>query len=132
MTYENFISYIQNPENLTETQVAELKELIEKFPYFGIAHWLYLKALKNTNSIYFGAELSKTALFVPNRRNLYFYIHPDELETKSQRERVLKDGSYFDMIEKIENNGDESRNSLKNLAEKLKFARQNYSSGNKK
>lgn len=132
MTYENFISYIEQPQNITETQVSELKELIEKFPYFGIAHWLYLRALKNTNSIYFGAELNKTAVFVPNRRNLYFFIHPDELETKNQRERILKDGSYFDMIEKIETNGDESRNSLKSLAEKLKAARQNHTSGIKK
>ena len=94
-----------------------------------MAHWLYLKALKSSNSIYLGEELKKTAVFSPNRRNLYYFIHPEELETKNKRERMTKDGSYFDMIEKIEtNNEDENQQSLKSLAEKFKAARQSYTS----
>ncbi|VBB45330.1 hypothetical protein TRIP_D300186 [uncultured Paludibacter sp.] len=128
MTYENFISYIEHPENLAEEQIPELKELIEKFPYFGAAHWLYLKALKNTNSIYYGAELNKTAVFSQERRQLYFFIHPEELETKNNRERVSKDGSYFDMIESFESSDENKRQSLKSLAERLKAARENLKS----
>lgn len=123
MTYENFISYIQHPEQLTDAQIPDLKELIEKFPYFGMARVLYLRALKNTHSIFYNSELSKTAVYVPNRRNMYFYIHPDELETKNLRERITKDGSYFDMMEKLEENGEVNKQSLKNLVEKLKVAR---------
>lgn len=130
MTYENFISFVEHPEQLTDAHIAELKELIDKFPYFGIARWLYLKSLKESNSIYFGEELKKTAIFSPNRRNLYYFIHSEELETKSKRERMSIDGSYFDMIEKIKtNNDDENQQSLRSLAEKFKAARQNYTSG---
>lgn len=124
MTYETFLSYIARPEKLTAEQIPELKELMEKYPYFGIGHWLYLRALKNTNSVYFGAELGKTALFAPHRRNLYFFIHPEELETKNLRERQAKDGSYFDMIEKFTEGEEDNRQSLQTLAERLKNARE--------
>lgn len=131
MTYENFISYVEHSDQLADANVSELKELIEKFPYFGVARWLYLKSLKASNSIYFGEELKKTAIFSPNRRNLYYFIHPEELGTKNKRERMTIDGSYFDMIEKIETNNSEEENqqSLKSLAEKFKAARQSYTSG---
>lgn len=132
MTYEDFISYLLHPEELTEAQIPELKELIDKFPYFGMGHLLYLKTLKNSNSIFFNSELNKTAVYVPNRRNLYFFIHPDELETKNHRERLYTDGSYFDMIEKIEKDENENPNSLKSIAEKLKASRQSYTLGNRK
>ena len=70
MTYENFIHYVHQPDTLTETQIPELKELVERFPYFGVGRWLYLKSLHAANSIYFTSELSKTALYAQNRRNL--------------------------------------------------------------
>lgn len=129
MTYETFLSYIEQPEKLSAAQIPEIKELMEKYPYFGTARWLYLRALKNTNSLYFGAELGKTAVFAPNRRNLYFFIHPEELETKSQRERPMKDGSYFDMMDKLNEGEDENRQSLKSLAERLKTAREKLQTG---
>ncbi|MFV0470836.1 MAG: hypothetical protein ACK5L7_02205 [Paludibacteraceae bacterium] len=129
MTYEEFISYIKNSENLSEKDVSILKDITEKFPYFSLGHWLYLKTLKNTNSIYFGAELGKTAVFAPDRRSLYFFMNPEMQETKNDRERMSKDGNYFEMIEKFEKSNENSRQSLKDLAKKLKEARESFNLG---
>ena len=131
VTYEDLLSYTEHPEKLTEKQIPELKELTEKYPYFGIGHWLYLKALKNTNNIFFNAELNKTALFCQNKRNHYFFIHPDEIQTKNSKERAFKDGSYFDMIENFEKEGENNRQSLRLLAERLKAARKSYQAASK-
>lgn len=126
MTYENYISYIEHPESIQEEQVAELKELVEKYPYFGVAHWLYLKALKNSNNIFFASELSKTSLFCQDKKNLYFYIHPEEVKTIHSRGKSGRDGSYFDMIENFDNKDEQGRQSLKSLAARLKAARESY------
>ncbi|MGC3979440.1 MAG: hypothetical protein QM751_15190 [Paludibacteraceae bacterium] len=124
MTYDEFITYVEYPETLTEKEMPKLKELTDKYPYFGIGHWLHLKSLKNSNNIFFNEELTKTALYSQDKRNLYFFIFPDELETKSSRQRTDKDGSYFDMITNFEKNDGNNRQSLKTLAEKLKEARE--------
>ena len=127
MTYENFIHYVHQPDTLTETQIPELKELVERFPYFGLGRWLYLKSLHAANSIYFASELSKTALYTQNRRNLYFFIHPDELTTPGNKRRDRNGnatGSYFDMLDVLDNKGENNHQSLKSLAERLKAARE--------
>ena len=126
MTYDNFIQLIKHPESLSESNHSSLKELIAKYPYFGAARWLYLKWLKDSNSIYFEEELEKTALYTSNRRNLYFFIHPDEqLDYHlAARTRNNGTGSYFDMMKVLENKERDSRGALQSLAERLKSARE--------
>lgn len=131
MTYENFIQYIKNPQSVEQDSVDKIKDFRKKYPYFHLSNWLYLKILKEQNSIFYNKELSKTSLHTSNRRNLYFYVFPEKMETKP-RERVNHQtafsGSYFDMIEQVENGNKSSenqKNSLKSLAQKLKEARQN-------
>ena len=125
MTYDDFIKYIRHPENLKDEQPEELKNLAEKYPYFKLSRWLYLKSLHLSGSIYFGQELKKTSLHTANRRNLYYYIHPEELSTIEPT--VLRNdgsGGYFDMLNKLDTKGENNRLSLQSLAEKLKAARE--------
>ena len=125
MTYENFIEKIQQPDKLNGEQVPVLKELVDQYPYFSIGRWLYLKALYNSNSIYYGNELKRTAVQASSRRNLYFFIHPEELKTDGKKERSgNSSGSYFDMLGVIENKGENNHNTLRLLAERLKAARE--------
>lgn len=128
MTYDNFIQLVKQPEKIAESNQEQLKELIAEYPYFGIAKWLYLKALHKSNSVYFNQELKKTALYSYNRRDLYFFIHPEEITVKeaSIRERNALSGSYFDManiLEGKETDGSK-RSSLQSLAERLRAARE--------
>ncbi|PIF02700.1 MAG: hypothetical protein CR965_00240 [Paludibacter sp.] len=128
MTYEKFIKHINSPSTpFNKESEKELKELIQKYPYFHIANWTYLKLLKQSNSTYYEKQLSKTILHTSDRHKLYFYVHPEELIIEVRERLGNSNGSYFDMIEKIEQNGDKTEtkeNSLKNLALRLKAARE--------
>lgn len=126
MTYEKFIQLVRNPDSIEESHQGDLRELIEKYPYFGISRWLYLKSLHVSNSIYYNSELKKTALFAANRRNLFFFIHPEEKVKASsslKEERASMTGSYFDMIDILESKDERTRGSLQAIAERLKTAR---------
>lgn len=128
MTREELHKYVEKPQELTEENLPQLQELVVKFPYFNVAHWLLLKTLKNSNSIYFGSELNKTSLYSPDRKELYFFIYPEEREVQRKKNRKVSDGSYFDMIEKYENSDNDNPNSLQSLVEKFRAARENLSS----
>ena len=130
MTYDNLIDKLRQSEKLTGEDAPALRKLVDLYPYFGVGRWLYLKALYNSNSLFFGAELKRTALHAPNRRNLYFFIPPEELKTVGQKERTGNaTGSYFDMLEAVENKNKNNPNSLRALAERLKAAREMLHTG---
>ncbi len=128
MTREEFISLLRQPETVTEKHIPELKNLVDSFPYFVQARMLYVKALKKTNNIHYGAESKRMALYAPDRRRLYFYLNPDIGEkTQGQsplRKAKVSSGEYFDMMDAIDKKGGDSRQSLKELAERLKAARE--------
>ena len=128
MTREEFISLIRYPEKLTEKHIFDLKNLTDEYPYFVLARVLYAKSLKESNNIHYGANAKRTTLHAPNRRRLYFYLHPEQKETGEvkQTERPQKTfaGEYFDMMEIIEKKGGNQKQSLKKLAERLKAARE--------
>lgn len=125
MTYDNFIQLVKDPESISGDNQSVLKELIDKYPYFGVARWLYLRSLYVSDSIYFDQELKKTALYASDRRKLYFFIYPEEsVATDSLiRNRSTTSGSYFDMLNLLDN-GENAKGSLQTLAEKLKASRE--------
>jgi hypothetical protein len=124
MEYDDFKEYILNPDLLNNSSEKDWLELTEKYPYFRLAKWIYLKYLYETNSIYFGRELKMTALQANNRRNLYFFIFPEKTNNNEHAFfREENSGSYFDLLNKLEKKDDDKPNSLKTLAEKLKNAR---------
>lgn len=126
MTHEEFISLVKQPETVNAKHLSDLQEMIERYPYFAHAQLFYAKALQESNSVHFGANLKKTSLYCASRRWLYYYLHPEKkLSTQSyRRERNGKSsGEYFDMINGVESEGGDTKQSLKNLAERLKSAR---------
>jgi len=126
MTHEEFISIVKQPQSVLATQVDDLKELVDRYPYFTAARLFYTKALQRSNSIHFTANISKTALYSSNRRKFYYFIYPEKkITTESAKfERQSKtSGNYFDMIDALESEGGDTKQSLRNLAEKLKEAR---------
>jgi hypothetical protein len=53
----------------------ELKNLIEQYPYFEVAHLLLLKNLNDLQSIRFKEELKSSTLHIANRRQLYLLLN---------------------------------------------------------
>ena len=133
MTHEEFISIVRRPELVTDNYVSEFKELINLYPYFAPARLFHVKALKQSNNIQFAASLKSASLYSSNRRWLYYYLHPDKLVSAEpyRPNRLTKSksaGDYFDMINNVEAEGGDTKQSLKNLAERLKMARSIVSS----
>jgi hypothetical protein len=127
MTSDSFFDLLKNPENVTDVQFSDLKELVEKYPYFYQARALYLKALQQTKSIDFEAEIEHTSIYVPDKRWLFYYLYPEKKIAEEQFDhapRKAVSGDYFVMMENLEKNGGETKQSLKELAEKLKKARE--------
>jgi hypothetical protein len=66
---------------LNNETLPELKQLVDDYPYFHTARILYLKNLAILNDVRFGAELKKTAIYIPDRRMLYMLIEEVRLIT---------------------------------------------------
>jgi hypothetical protein len=128
MTHEDFISLLKKPELVNDQHAYDLKELVEHFPYFAPARLFYIKLLQQSNNIQFASNLKKASLFCSNRRWLYYYLYPEKLLSEEpyirDRGNEKSSGDYFDMINAVESEGgSDTKQSLKNLAERLKLAR---------
>jgi len=126
MTHEEFISLVRQPETVSALHVTDLKELVERYPYFIAARMLLVKALQQSHSIHYEANVKLAALYSSSRRWLYYYLHPEKMLSTElyRRDRIGKSsGAYFDIMGVVEREGGDTKQSLKNLAERLKSAR---------
>ena len=127
MTHDDLISIVRLPANVNADYEADLKELVDRYPYFVTTRVLYVKALQQSHSIHYASNLKIASIYCSSRRWLYFYLHPDKMlsnEPYQHNKNEKSSGDYFDMISRIESVGGDSKQSLKNLAEKLKSARE--------
>jgi len=126
MTHDEFLSLVRQPETVNAQYIVDLKEMVELYPYFVPARLFLAKALKTSNSIYYESNIKVASLYSPSRRWLYYYLNPEKMLSNEpyQRERTGKSsGGYFDMIDVVQSKGGDTKQSLKNLADRLKSAR---------
>jgi hypothetical protein len=69
-----FTNLTKNKTEIQHVEIAELKAIIEEFPYFQTARALYLKGLKNQDSFKYNNELKVTAAYTTDRTVLFNYI----------------------------------------------------------
>jgi hypothetical protein len=69
-----FTNIIKNKTEIQHIETAELKAIVEEFPYFQTARALYLKGLKNQDSFKYNNELKVTAAYTTDRTVLFNYI----------------------------------------------------------
>lgn len=74
MNRNQFISYMNNPDQLSGNDSIVLAELLKNFPYFQTAHLLYAKSLHNQNSIHYNNQLKVTATYATDRKILHHLI----------------------------------------------------------
>jgi hypothetical protein len=125
MNRDELITLIKHPGNVNPGHIADLKEMVDSYPSFSQARILLAKALQMSNSIHFASHLKLAALYSSDRRGLYYYIYPEEKISTEQyrRENTGKSGDYFEMIEAVTREGEDPRQSLKILADRLRSAR---------
>jgi hypothetical protein len=111
---------------VTAEHISDLKELVERYPFFVPARMFLAKILQQTNSIHFGSQFHLACLYASNPRWMYYYINPDRrLSSQSYRpERIVTSGGdYFDMLTVVESGGGDTKTTLRNMAERLRSAR---------
>lgn len=84
MNKTEFIQLIKTPNLPATAHIAALKQVLVDFPYFANARILLAKALHNEQHYEYEKFLKQTALIVPDREVLYYYIH--NLETHWQKQ----------------------------------------------
>ncbi|MBN2596495.1 hypothetical protein [Labilibaculum sp.] len=77
--------WIRNSAKMDRNSHQELKILIDRYPYFQTAHLLLLKNLHDSQSIRFKEELRNSALYIPDRRQLFLLIQ-DQIKIQSRSE----------------------------------------------
>ena len=128
LTQKEYISLLKNPENVYNTHISDLRIMLEAFPFLVSARVLLAMALKKLESVEFPLVAQQTALYVADRRWFYFFLFPEKLcKSTVSQSKNQSSGEYFDMLEKIERSGQDTRQSLRMLAEKLMAARQDFS-----
>jgi len=94
MNLIEFTDCIQKPGRINIDQTRKLEGILQEYPYFQAAHFLYLNGLKNQNSFKYNNNLKKTAAYTTDRAVLFDYISSKEfdfIETKDHKEIEIKD-----------------------------------------
>lgn len=101
MEKKTFYKYAQQPHLLDHSTLGELKKITEDYPGFHAAWMVYLKNLLMLNDPDFDTVLKKAAPLLPDRKQLYRYIHaniqkgkpgfPTSREEIPSKEYVLDD-----------------------------------------
>lgn len=88
----NILDLIQYPEKLADRHVLhELSEMLEEYPYYQTARLLYLKGLYLLHDAAFGEELQRTALYISNRKMLFYLIEGSHYTLQPKEHKVRKE-----------------------------------------
>ncbi len=84
MNKKQFCEILQNPNSLSNETLADIKEIIEEYPFFQIGRMLWLKNLHNLDSIKYNSELKNSAAYIADRNRLFQLInniskHPENI-----------------------------------------------------
>lgn len=78
MNIEEIAQRINTPQLCTSSDIGDLKQLAEKYPFAQAFSILYLKALSSSNDIRFDEELQKHAYKITDRNRLYELMNEKE------------------------------------------------------
>ena len=81
---------MQNPTLLQKDAADELKGVLDEYPFCGVLHALYAKALKNQGNYLYPKQLKRTAIAVPDRKILHAWIEqPTEVAGVADQKPAL-------------------------------------------
>lgn len=107
MSPEKLIYYIGNPSELNGDTITDLTILAETYPYFQTAQLLRVKNLHKLAPERIKPALNFTAAFVPDRKILYYLLHPMQIEEPQLQvkkiEKEIKDTIRENIAETLTN-----------------------------
>lgn len=89
MLTSNLVQWIYHPESLDRDSLYELRTLLARYPYCQSLRLLYLKNLYLLHDISFGQELRKAAVYVTDRRKLFYLIEGDKFIVEPAQEQPI-------------------------------------------
>ena len=87
---KNFINLISNFDPKNINQKKELESIIFEYPYFQLAHAIYLKSLKIQDQFNFDLILKKTAILSSRRKLIFNWINDNENNLFKIQKRTKK------------------------------------------
>ena len=103
MQAKRIIELIKGEIDFTEETLYSLKNVVEEFPYFQAAQFLYTLNLHTARDSRFNAELRKAACLLGDRQNLFYRIKsdafPPEWIEKLERKDDPAASSHFDLVD---------------------------------
>ena len=127
MTTDGFLKLVTDLHSVSAEHEPKLREWVKRYPYFTQNRILWLKAsMLATGGVLNDDELELTALHVNDLRRLFFYLYPEMELTPEQsgfRRNDRFSGSYFDILNAANADGDDPEASLKKIAQRLKESR---------
>jgi hypothetical protein len=110
MNKEQFYDSLRNPSLLNENSIAELEELINKYPYFYPARVAKLVGIKQFSSIKFIENLKQVSALSPNRLNLFFILNQSEkVEVTKPEPQQNKDVTFqLDETKEVQDMGNDT------------------------
>lgn len=92
MTRDDILRYIDYPETLDARTITQLEVLLGECPFFQSARLLHIKNLKNQTSINYLRSLRKAAIYVTDRKKLFYLLDSRSLfcSTKSSQEQLAE------------------------------------------
>ena len=111
MRAEDLYRLMEEPSELTEGTLLELRRIVEDYPYFQVARMLYLKNLAVLNDMSFTSELERMAIFLPDRKKLFQLIEGDKygLNSRVEHEPDMRKEDTFSLIDAFLSNRNEER-----------------------
>ena len=97
-SHKDFISLILSFDPKSEVQKKQLENIIFEFPYFQLAHAIYLKSLKVQDQFNFDLILKKTAILSKRRKLIYNWIENSENNLFKTLEQSTKSKTHLNGI----------------------------------
>ena len=99
MQLQDFITLIQNPQEVSIAQISDLTTLIARYPYFQPARTLYLKGLKNNGSFKYNQELKITAAHTTDRSVLFDFITSEAFNQNEISQQIKENLEYLKTLD---------------------------------
>ena len=87
---EKYNQWISNPEQIGQSEINELKKLLDIYSFCQTTHLLYIKCLKESNSILFNNQLKITASNCGDRTRLFHLIAEEKHKEVFSKKKVIK------------------------------------------
>ncbi len=116
MLQSELIYSINNPNLLSNSNIADLEAIVNEYPFFETAHLLFTKGLKNQNSLQYAKQLRKTAILANSRVVLHELMHSKEIAVLQVQEeekiqiQPTKETPIVEPINKIVEDLDQTKN----------------------